>query len=474
MAGMTEDEAKARLRLLELEGMQPSATQAQNAPAPVDGASTEQGLDSPLIREASDERVKEMNGLVKGVAEAANPINIPYGLEWLGRKVIPGVSSKPEDFYTRPVPINEMTAHVASAVQAPFSDQTYGELLKKYKGIGEQFDKENINPTAKTVGELGTATYGGLQALKNLGSLLTNYQANANLRRVAALGGGKKAIGQVRTGDQIQEMGQALGDNDTMNGFFGPFVSRTQIEKNIGQAQAKYGKAMGDATGGEAIANAKNVPISDVSNAATEPWAKLAARSATEDEALMLERQLKGFQKNYGKGPVSLSDISAEKQAIGNKIDWSTKSNPTNEANKVWYNILKNQEEAAVAKAEPLSGANLEDFQANKKGFGIMDQARKMVKDRNDREMANNMFSIGDKGAGVAGALTSHEGFLPALGRGIATAVVHKGIRGYGNQMSASGWQALANSLKSRPPSALNYSADINELVNALDRKREK
>lgn len=481
---MTEEEAKARLRLLELEGMQASQP-AEGASAPKDGASPEKDWAPPLVRGATG----FATGVGEGVNQMFNPATYPHTLETFARAPFQDVNpenpwyqrlgerfQKASDSSVTPrMSIEQMAPYLrAGARQFIIPKQSYDEPSTSF---GEKLDQEqkaqkefteSMPAGARLAGELTPGLAGIAQAVAKLAGVGNAAKSYANEARVSALGGGKASVKKLLQDDKIQALGNQMHEDNIM----GPFTSRPKIQENIEAAQSGYGKQIGDVVkAADATTNGQGlVPAADIiKQAREEVLTPLLQRSTTRAAAEKIAAEIDAFEAKHGQQMLTLEELQTFKKDISDlqKPFERAGDNPAIQGYKKLYGSFNKAGENALEDVEKSlpEGMNLQDFKAAKTGYGNNTTALKMIADRNAREATNRMFSPTDHIVGGAAAVSGDEDGLMSIVKGLGAATVNKVLRGYGNQMKASAWQSLANGINggSKDPwrALLNHPATM-------------
>lgn len=327
----------------------------------------------------------------------------------------------------------------------------------------------------------------------------------ANEKAFKALGPYAREARQNYAKGTIGEVGRELLDT----GVVSPrLTSYEGIAKRASQASETAGKKVGAVidklavvedglNGGGAASTGLAIPGAKTASAGIsrkaiadsleeELISKGGLQGLEEGENSFFGALIKGFNKSGG-ASISLKDAQALKQELKAKIKWDRLPGADIPPKEQFYRALYRKvnqgiDDAAEALSQIAGGNAPQELSAAKKSYGALKEAEKISSSREAKEFANRFLSPTDylsgglgAAAGVATGDSPEEKLQNALIGG-SLALVNKGARKYGNQVSAVGLDRLGSALAATPAVAQlagKNPAAFQGLVTSINQQRQ-
>lgn len=471
---MAENDERERLRYLQLKA---KAAEVANTPSttPVPEAPISEAVRTPL-------------GIAKGVANYLNPAAIPGGIERLGRAAVEYATTPKglgESFATAekeaiiPTPtISEQAAGLRAAIRTPFSDKTYGALLKEEKASQKEVEGKYFNPTAETAGEIGAGILSlgllGKDALQaaGVGKKLSNIANQSAYESLKPLG---KAADKIVDQGRAQAIGKQLLDDKivTPGASYKNILSRTNAKlKDYGEQIGFYAKTADKAIASDSSLRGIDVPdlLSNIQNKVIAPLAgdpsTVSAAKQVSDWAVDLKDISQNQDLGFEKAQKLKRSLDAVKAKFGRGGDTILK-----DAFQDVYRILNDKIEQGIAnvfsKAAP---DQVNGFEAAKTAYRNLADARAFISKTVARSDKNRFLSLTDYaslfGGGVIGGVT---GGPAGAAVGIPAAIANRLIRTKGSQALAGSAKGLSNLLNTQNIPVAQKGVLAGGLVNMLN-----
>lgn len=191
---------------------------------PIDPDLLDQAKPQSTLSKVGEGAAKIGAGAAMGVAELANPLAIPHGVESLARGAYKYATSKKglldslkegsDESITAPMTLKQLAPIGRSLVRAPFSDQKLPDIYDQEVAAQNKFQDDPLVQGAQTTTEVGGAVLSLAQLAKQVKNLPKVEQAFVKLKGLRAM---NDPVGQAAlTSQQVQEAGrlqsQLLGD----------------------------------------------------------------------------------------------------------------------------------------------------------------------------------------------------------------------------------------------------------------------
>ena len=446
------------------------------------------------FKESIPEVGKQLAGVAIGATEAVNPLNIPRGIEILGRAAltesggpIERLKKAGESAVLPELRIQETIAPGIRAGARGIKSIVTGEspeFSKKFqeeKEVQKPFQEEVS--TAQGATELGFGLYSlaslGRQALKSLklSNKLKNVADQFSFDSLKPLG---KAADKIVDQNRATAVGGELLARKivTPGASYKTILSRVNKSvDDVGEQVGFYAKTADKAAEANSAVKQLNAAdiVQDIKSTIVTP---LSNKASTLDVAKEVDRWADNFLIVHGKKALSFVEAQKEKRLLELAKAKFSKSGDSlsRDAFQNVYRLLNNKIEEGIDVALKAAHPEMTNgFVAAKESFRNLKDAQSLISKTVSRQSKNRWFSLTDYGsagtAAIAGTFATGgpSGLLAAIPVGLA----NKLVRTRGNQVAASALDAAAKFIEGASPRGLDDALKVTGLLNLITPKKQ-
>lgn len=433
---------------------------------------------SPMATKTGREFLSKVGGGAYGVAETVNPLSVPHGLETMGRFILSkrlpeeGLMQKLERS-SREAVIPEMSPSKIAAAGRAFlgNDGTFQDRYQNELAVQKQAEDAVLDPTARSVGQLGTAIAGAVPLAKSALSIPAKIPVVAKKMADFAEDVSFNALKPIKSMAQaILETGRAkpigrqlLNDKIVTSG-----ASWQQIAGRIDDKLDDYGKVIGHFTksADQAVSrdsSIRGIQVQDIRNKITNKLIPDLIESGEEDVAKKILSWVDGNLKSAAPtGEIGFEQATNILGKVAKRAKYNNLNpDPASDAFRDIYGILNEERINGIERALKQAGSldDMDEFLKAKEGYRNLSQAQTIINKTVSGKVSNRAVSPSDWASGFAGALLDSSGSTATKAlMGVGSAGLNKLSRERGLQTAASVFDSIAKGeADPRAIGAFNY-----------------